>query len=87
MIDINIIITGEKEHAKISMKTRGSDATDQEKYAFTIVQHGITAAVECYNSAACKHFNKQEPPRVQDAWVQDILDQLEASEGIPSTEQ
>ncbi len=87
MIDVNIVITGGKEYAKISMKTRGDDATDQEKYALTIVQQGITAAVETYNSAACKHFHKEQTPRVQDAWVQQIIDQIEAVESIPSSEQ
>jgi len=87
MIDINITITGGKEYAKISMYSRGKQATKQEDYAFEIVKQGITAAVECYNGAADKFIKQPDPPRAQDAWVQDILDQLEASEGIPSTEQ
>ncbi len=78
MIEIHIAITNDKLGANINFFRKNKEATDHETYAAKVVEQGISAAVDTCNLKAIQANGKQ--PRVQDEWVQQIIDQIEAAE-------
>ena len=79
MIEIHITITGDKTGARIQAKHDATNATTHEMIAARTINQGINASVDVYNSRSQQQA-KIRTQRVQDSWVQEILDKMNAAE-------